>query len=82
MGKYFTLNDKYSQLCYKLLFYFTIMVFHYGSKYILWEHIPNKKETINVFVFLISIIFFYLVVNPAKPVKVLQDNINNHHVTN
>ena len=82
MTKYFSLNNKHTDLCYNLLFYFTIAMFHYGSKYILWNYIPDKKETTSVLVAFAAITFFYLIINPAKSVNVLQDNVNNAHYSN
>lgn len=80
MIKYFSLNNKYIDMYYILLFYFTIVIFHASSNYILWKTKPNKKECTQILIFTLSIIFFYMIINPSIQVNVLKDNLNNDHV--
>jgi len=81
MINYFSLNNKYIDMYYALLFYFTITIFHFGSNYIIWKDFPTKKELIQSLILTFSIITFYVIINPGIQVNVLNDSMNNDHIT-
>lgn len=80
MISHFSLNNKYIDMYYTLLFYFTLLIFHYGFEYFYWNNLPTKKEYTQVLILTFSIVFFYIIINPSIQVNVLKDNINNDHV--
>lgn len=80
MNKYFSLNTKYDDLYHSLLFYFTIIIIHFSSNYLIWTNKPTKKQIIQISIVTLSILFFHLMISPSVQVNVYNDKYNNDHI--
>jgi hypothetical protein len=81
MNKYFTLNEKWMDMYHSLLLFFTIVIIHVSSQFILFKKKPTKHELHITISITLAIVLFYLFINPCQKVHVVSNDKHNNHIT-
>ena len=77
----FSLNNKYVNLSYSLLFFFTIVIFNTISNILIWKKKCVGKDLYQILIITLSIIFFHLIIDPCIQINMIKKDINKNDIS-